>query len=40
MNTAVAQTRNPIQQDIRHYVPRWMRTLACQLTGFGRVPFS
>ena len=24
MNTAVAQTRRPMQQDLRHYLPRWM----------------
>jgi hypothetical protein len=24
MSTAVAQIRKPIQQDLRHYLPRWM----------------
>jgi hypothetical protein len=24
MNTAVAQTRKPFQQDLRYYLPRWM----------------
>jgi hypothetical protein len=24
MNTAVAETRKPIQQDLRHHLPRWM----------------
>jgi heme/copper-type cytochrome/quinol oxidase subunit 4 len=27
MNTAVAQTRKPIQQELRYYVPRWMLVL-------------
>jgi hypothetical protein len=27
MNTAVARTRKPIQQELRYYVPRWMLVL-------------
>jgi heme/copper-type cytochrome/quinol oxidase subunit 4 len=27
MNTAVAETRKPIQQDLRHALPRWMLVL-------------
>ena len=27
MNTAVARTRRPIQQELRYYVPRWMLVL-------------
>ena len=27
MNVAVAQTRKPIQQELRYYLPRWMLVL-------------
>jgi heme/copper-type cytochrome/quinol oxidase subunit 4 len=27
MNTAIAETRKPIQQEIRYYLPRWMAIL-------------
>jgi len=27
MNSAVAQTRKPIQQELRYYLPRWMIVL-------------